>query len=106
MTEEHGYIIVAITRLVPFFPFNILNFGFGLTKVKFWTYVFWSWLCMLPGTVLYVAGTDAIKKTIQEKKIPWIIIVIFVVSLIIVTLLVYQAKKSLKEKETKENSGG
>jgi len=28
---------------------NLLNDGFGLTRVQFWTYVFWFWLCMLPG---------------------------------------------------------
>ena len=60
LTERHGAIIVAIVRLVPLFPFNFVNYGFGLTKVPFWTYVFWSWLCMLPGTVLYVVGTDAV----------------------------------------------
>ncbi|MGH7423919.1 MAG: TVP38/TMEM64 family protein, partial [Candidatus Methylomirabilales bacterium] len=48
LTEEHGAIIVALTRLVPLFPFNLLNYGFGLTRVPFWTYVFWSYLCMLP----------------------------------------------------------
>ena len=38
LTEEHGAIIVALTRLVPIFPFNLLNYGFGLTRVPFWTY--------------------------------------------------------------------
>jgi pyruvate/2-oxoglutarate dehydrogenase complex dihydrolipoamide dehydrogenase (E3) component len=30
LTERHGAIIVALTRLVPIFPFNLLNYGFGL----------------------------------------------------------------------------
>ena len=62
LTEEQGAIIVALTRLVPIFPFNLLNYGFGLTRVPFWTYVFWSWLCMLPGIVLFVVGADAVAK--------------------------------------------
>jgi len=73
LTEERGAIIVAFTRLVPLFPFNLLNYGFGLTRVHFWTYVFWSWLCMLPATVLYVVGADAVFKSIAEKEIPWIL---------------------------------
>ena len=34
LTKKHGAIIVAITRLVPLFPFNLLNYGFGLTHVS------------------------------------------------------------------------
>jgi uncharacterized membrane protein YdjX (TVP38/TMEM64 family) len=71
MTEQQGAAIVAITRLVPLFPFNLLNYGFGLTKVRFSTYVLWSWMCMLPGTVIYVVGTDAFITTLREGRIPW-----------------------------------
>jgi uncharacterized membrane protein YdjX (TVP38/TMEM64 family) len=99
LTKEHGAIIVAITRLLPFFPFNLLNYGFGLTHVPFWTYVFWSWVCMLPGTVLYVVGTDAVVSAISEKRIPWGLIIIFVIILGIITILVNQARKKLKSKE-------
>jgi uncharacterized membrane protein YdjX (TVP38/TMEM64 family) len=35
-------------------PSNILNYGFSLTKVKFWHYFFFSWLGMLPVIGLYV----------------------------------------------------
>ena len=51
MTEQHGWIIVLLTRLVPIFPFNLLNYGFGLTGVRFRTYVLWSWIGMIPGTI-------------------------------------------------------
>ncbi len=71
LTERHGAAVVAITRLVPLFPFNLLNYGFGLTKVRFATYVFWSWLCMMPGTVLYVVGADAVFSAFREGAIPW-----------------------------------
>ena len=66
LTSKHGAVIVAVTRLVPLFPFNLLNYGFGLTRVGFWTYLFWSWLCMLPGTVLYVVGTDAVLTALRS----------------------------------------
>lgn len=97
LTERQGAIIVAITRLVPLFPFNLLNYGFGLTKISFWTYVFWSWLCMLPGTVLFVVGTDAVISAIKEGKAPWILIAIVLTVAILLALLVRHARKSLKE---------
>lgn len=71
LTDTHGAWIVAVTRLVPVFPFNLLNYGFGLTRVRFGTYLFFSWICMLPGTVLYVAGADAVVRALETRSIPW-----------------------------------
>src|SRR5262245_42398703 len=51
---ENGFKIVLLTRLSPAFPFTLLNYAFGLTKVRFRDYLVASWLGMLPGTVLYV----------------------------------------------------
>ncbi len=66
MTDRYGSWMIAVTRLVPLFPFNLLNYGFGLTNVSFWAYAFWSWLCMIPGIVLYVAGADALTNLIEN----------------------------------------
>lgn len=96
MTEEHGAVIVALTRLVPLFPFNLLNYGFGLTRVRFWTYLFWSWLCMLPGTVLYVAGTDVVVSAVKDRKAPWPVVAAFVAALLLLVFLVRFARKRLK----------
>jgi uncharacterized membrane protein YdjX (TVP38/TMEM64 family) len=51
---REGWKIVALTRLSPVFPFNLLNYSYGLTGVRFWPYVLTSWVAMLPGTVLFV----------------------------------------------------
>jgi uncharacterized membrane protein YdjX (TVP38/TMEM64 family) len=52
--SREGWKIVALTRLSPVFPFNLLNYAFGLTGVGFWPYVLASWVAMLPGALLYV----------------------------------------------------
>lgn len=49
-----GFKIVLLTRLSPAFPFNLLNYGFGLTGVSFRDYLLASWIGMLPATALYV----------------------------------------------------
>jgi uncharacterized membrane protein YdjX (TVP38/TMEM64 family) len=46
--------IVLLTRLSPLFPFNLLNYAFGLTSIPFGTYVLASWIGMMPGTLMYV----------------------------------------------------
>src|SRR2546425_2602123 len=51
---REGGRIVLLTRLSPFFPYNLLNYLFGLTRVGFWTYLLASWIGMIPGTLLYV----------------------------------------------------
>jgi pyruvate/2-oxoglutarate dehydrogenase complex dihydrolipoamide dehydrogenase (E3) component/uncharacterized membrane protein YdjX (TVP38/TMEM64 family) len=51
---DEGWKIVLLTRLSPVFPFTLLNYAFGLTRVKLSHYVLASWIGMMPGTVMYV----------------------------------------------------
>jgi uncharacterized membrane protein YdjX (TVP38/TMEM64 family) len=97
MTEKNGSVFVAITRLVPLFPFNVLNYGFGLTGVRFVDYVLWSFLCMLPGTVLYVVGTDAVTTALEEGRVPWLLIGVVVTVAALLTVLVARLRKKIKE---------
>ena len=51
---REGFKIVALLRLSPLFPFSVLNYALGLTRVRLRDFVLASWLGMLPGTALYV----------------------------------------------------
>ena len=51
---REGWKIVILTRLSPVFPFNLLNYAYGLTRVTLRDYFFASWLGMIPATILYV----------------------------------------------------
>ena len=69
--HRQGWRMLMVTRLVPLFPFNLQNYAYGLTKIRFATYFFVSWICMLPGTAAYVqlgaavnVGEGNIKKTL------------------------------------------
>ena len=46
-----------ITRLVPLFPYNLQNFAYGITDIRFSTYSVCSLIFMLPGTAMYTVGT-------------------------------------------------
>src|SRR5207249_3131580 len=52
--SEQGAKIIFLLRLSPVIPFNLSNYLYGLTGVKFWPYVFASWIGMMPATFLYV----------------------------------------------------
>jgi len=47
--EAEGWRFVAFTRLVPLFPFNLLNYALGLTRIRLMEYVITSAICMAPG---------------------------------------------------------
>lgn len=51
---RHGFKVVALLRLSPVLPFNLLNYVLGLTSVRLRGYVAGSFVGMLPGTLLYV----------------------------------------------------
>lgn len=51
---REGWKIVGLTRLSPVFPFNLLNYAYGITSVRLRDYVLASWVGMFPATVMYV----------------------------------------------------
>ncbi len=62
--ESEGWRFVAFVRLVPLFPFNLLNYALGLTRIRFSHYLLATYVCMLPGAVAYTylgyAGREAV----------------------------------------------
>jgi uncharacterized membrane protein YdjX (TVP38/TMEM64 family) len=51
---EGGWKIVGMLRLSPAIPFNLSNYLYGLTSIRFWPCVLTSWVAMAPGTFMYV----------------------------------------------------
>ena len=104
IAREGGKIIFLI-RLSPAFPFNLLNYALGLTKVSFKDYVLGT-TGILPGTIMYVylgslAGnlaTLGAGDTPSNPVITWTIRIIAFVATVAVTLYVTRvARKALSE---------
>lgn len=73
--EEEGWRFVAFVRLVPLFPFNLLNYALGLTRLRLSHYIITSFIFMAPGGAAYTylgyagrevagGGEDFIKKAL------------------------------------------
>ena len=62
--------VLMITRLVPIFPYNLQNFAYGVTDIKFSTYSIASLIFMLPGTAMYTVGTAGL----ADKENRWLYI--------------------------------
>ena len=79
--EDEGWRFVAYTRLVPLFPFNLLNYSYGITNIKLKDYIWASFIFMLPGTFAYVylgfAGTEILNNEGNLIRSVLILIAIF-----------------------------
>ena len=57
--EQDGAFYLFSLRLVPLFPFFLINLGMGLTPIRTWTYFWVSFVGMSPGTLIYInAGVE------------------------------------------------
>lgn len=65
---REGWKIVGLTRLSPAFPFSLLNYAYGLTKVGLRDYVLASWIGMMPGTLMYVYLGSLARLGIDAEK--------------------------------------
>jgi uncharacterized membrane protein YdjX (TVP38/TMEM64 family)/rhodanese-related sulfurtransferase len=66
--EAEGWRFVAMTRLVPIVPFNVLNYALGLTRIRLSHYVIATLICMLPGTAAYSWLGHAGRTALQGDK--------------------------------------
>ncbi|MCL4112078.1 UNVERIFIED_CONTAM: hypothetical protein GTU68_015712 [Idotea baltica] len=88
---EGSWKIVALLRLSPAIPFNLQNYFFGLTRIRFWPYMLTSWIAMMPATVLYVyVGHMAGSAAESREKTPaeWGMLAIGLAATIAATLYV------------------
>lgn len=109
---EEGVKIVLLTRLSPIFPFNLLNYAYGLTKVTFRDYVVGT-LGILPGTIMFVyvgslaknLATLGSEEVATPSGIQWALRIIGFLATVAVTVYVTKiAKKALNERvETEAN---
>lgn len=51
--EKGGFIIVLILRLIPIIPFNVISYGAGLTRIKYWDYILSTMIGIIPGVLVF-----------------------------------------------------
>ena len=104
---REGWKIVGLLRLSPLFPFSLLNYGLGVSRVRLRDFVLASWVGMLPGTLLYVyigslLGTALLRGgPVQRERTTaeWVFYGVGLLATVIVTVYVTRvAKRALAEK--------
>jgi uncharacterized membrane protein YdjX (TVP38/TMEM64 family) len=100
---QAGWKIVFLTRLCPIFPFNLLNYGFGVTQISLRDYIIGS-VGMLPGTVMYVyigslatdiatANLADLSTTPETKMSLWVLRIVGLIATIAMTLYLTRLAK-------------
>jgi len=90
---RHGWKVVAFTRLIPAFPFNLLNYAFGLTKVPFAHYVVATFFCMLPACIAFIVFSSSLLELIRGNVSPTTLLGIALIALVSLIPVVYRRFK-------------
>jgi len=101
---EGSWKIVALMRMSPVIPFNLQNYLYGLTRIRFWPCFFATWFGMIPGTFLFVyIGRIAGAVVAGERERTfweWIMLVVGLLATAVVTVYVTLLAKRQLNKTT------
>jgi uncharacterized membrane protein YdjX (TVP38/TMEM64 family)/Fe-S oxidoreductase len=90
---RHGWKVVAFTRLIPAFPFNLLNYALGLTKVSFVAYLVTSFVCMLPACIAYIVFSSSLFELWRGNLSPRVLLGLGLVGLVSLLPVAYRRFK-------------
>lgn len=96
--SRHGWKIVAFTRLIPAFPFNLLNYAFGLTAIPFLHYAVVSFICMLPACIAFIVFSSSLPDLIRGRLSPAFIVGLTLIVLVMLLPVIYRYVRSRNEK--------
>lgn len=107
--EHHGLWVVLLTRLSPAFPFFLVNYAFGVTRLRPAAYIVGSLVGMLPLTIAYVyagslavSATQALAGEAQLGATGWVLLGLGLVTTATVTALVTRTAQRFLDREIED----
>ena len=103
--EEHkknDLFILMLTRLFPVFPYNLQNFAYGITDMRFGVYALYSFVFMLPGTAAYVIAAAGMRDSLN-RFLYFGVAALLLGSVTAVALILKKRGLSVRDKPQKEN---
>lgn len=101
-TAKHGWKAVAVARLIPAFPFNLVNYAFGLTNVPLSHYVLTTFICMLPACIAFIVFSSSLLDLLRGSISPAALVGIGLI--VLVSLIPYFYRK-FRKKAMEEGAG-
>ena len=90
---RHGWKIVAFTRLVPVFPYFLVNYAFGLTRISLAAFAIATFFAMIPLTIAYTYFASHILDLLKGQVSSGLIVGVILVALASLIPLVYKRLK-------------
>src|SRR6266571_821602 len=102
--ERESWKIILLSQLHPLFPTSLLNYFYGLTRIRFSSYMFWASIGRMPGLFLYVyVGTlgQLAVRIMRGENYPrtieyWIWGGVFVTTILLLIVLVRIAHRAIQ----------
>jgi uncharacterized membrane protein YdjX (TVP38/TMEM64 family) len=91
--EKSGMVLLMITRLLPFFPYNLQNFAYGITGIGFWPYTLYTFIFLSPGVAFFTIGASGIAD--PENRWPYFLTA-GLLALAVTVLGLYLHKRHIK----------
>ena len=88
--RRHGWKIVVVMRLMPIFPFNLLNYAFGLTDIKFLHYAPATFFGMLPACIAFVFFSSSLLDLFHGRISGSLLVGVFLIGIVSVAPLLYR----------------
>jgi len=112
--EKKGAKIVFLLRICPVFPYAVINYGLGVSRISFWEYVKGSWVGMLPTTIFFASIGASLKDVAEmldggrEKSLAeWVFLGgMFLVGLCVLLYMARFAQKAMAVAVAVENQAG
>jgi uncharacterized membrane protein YdjX (TVP38/TMEM64 family) len=96
--KKKGWKIVAFTRLIPLFPYNFLNYAFGLTNIKFSHYVLATFVFMFPGIIAYVVFSSSILDLLKGRISKGFVIGLVLIVIVSIIPVLYKRRKKTHQR--------
>ena len=112
--ERESWKIILLSQLHPLFPTSLLNYFYGLTRIRFSTYMLWASIGRIPGLFLYAyVGTlgQLAVRIMQHKNYPrmieyWIWGGVFVTTMLLLIVLGRVAYRAIQTSHASATLGG
>jgi len=92
--SQEGWKAVAFVRLIPIFPYFLVNFAFGLTRIPFWSFTAATFVFMLPLTIAFVYFSSNILDLFQGKVSKELLLGVVLVALVALIPVIYKKIKA------------
>ena len=106
--EGRGWQFVALLRLVPIIPFNLVNYGLGITRIKFSHYLLATMIFLIPAEIMFTycgyAGMDILSHPQELYKGPSLIVLLCLGVLLVVYALIKRHRRLVSISDINPNA--